>query len=400
MDIPSRFKTNTSSFQHYWTEGAGVELLKKLPKQPDLEEANNLVPYLFAYDESADALVKQLHQQAGFAKGQQLLRDYLTAPNNVNHPFKEALDTFFNPIDSTPSWLNWELLESGIAVSQRAGLSGLIVLRDYCLMGGYESAAINKPLIYTGALKKGAVKRLADTVDFWVDIMENGALKSGQIGYQKVMETRMIHSFSRINILAKTDWDKSEWGLPLNQWDMLATNLGFSLVFIVGLQRMKFQILPEEITAVLHLWKYVGYLLGIPLQLLPDTEHQAIEALYYWTMTQKEGDADSRLLAQALQEEPVVAYYPESALGRKMMREIHLYYNHYLLGSYSCQLLGLDTTRIGAIAYLNVLKNKVRNSKSRLTKQRQLLINKGRAEQLEVKRIYLTYNKRENKKSQ
>lgn len=400
MDIPSRFKTNTSSFQHYWTEGAGVDLLKKLPKQPDLREAHNLVPYLFACDESADALVKQLHQQVGFAKGQQLLRDYLTAPNNVNHPFKEALNTFFNPIDSTPSWLNWELLESGIAVSQRAGLSGLIVLRDYCLMGGYESAAINKPLIYTGALKKGAVKRLADTVDFWVDIMENGALTSGQIGYQKVMETRMIHSFSRINILAKTDWDKSEWGLPLNQWDMLATNLGFSLVFIVGLQRMKFQILPEEITAVLHLWKYIGYLLGIPLHLLPDTEQQAIEALYYWTMTQKEGDADSRLLAQALQEEPIVAYYPESAIGRKMMREIHLYYNHFLLGNYSCQLLGLDTTKIGAIAYLNVLKNKIRNSKFRLTKQRQLLINKGRAEQLEVKRIYLTYNKRENNKSQ
>lgn len=398
MEIPSRFKTNTSSFHHYWTAGAGVELLKKLPKQPDLREANKLVPYLFTCDEPADELVRTLHQQVGFGKGQQLLRAYLVAPENVDEPYKEALDTFFSSIESSASWLNWELLESGIAVSQRAGLSGLIVLRDYCLMGGYESAAINKPLIYTGALKKGAVKRLADTVDFWVDIMENGALKSGQIGYQKVMETRMIHAFSRINILAKTDWDKNEWGLPLNQWDMLATNLGFSLVFIVGLQRMKFQILPEEITAVLHLWKYIGYLLGIPLQLLPDTEQQAIEALYYCTMTQKEGDADSRLLAQALQEEPIVAYYPESALGRKMMREIHLYYNHFLLGSYSCRLLGLDTTRIGAIAYLNVLKNKMRNNKSRLTQQRQLLINKGRAEQLEVKRIYLTYNNRENNK--
>lgn len=399
MEIPSRFKTNTSSFQHYWTKGAGVALLKKLHQQPDLNRAKDFIPYLYSYDEQADTLVQQLHQQIGFGQGQQLIRDYITNPNTVAAPYKEALDSFFKTIDPTPSWLNGQLLESGIALSQRAGLSGLIVLRDYCLMGGYESAAINKPLIYTGALKKGAVKRLADTVDFWVDIMGNDALKSDQIGFQKVIETRMIHAFSRINILEKTDWNRSEWGTPLNHWDMLATNLGFSLVFMVGLQRMKFQILPEEITGVLHLWKYIGYLLGIPLQLLPDTEEQAIQALYYWTMTQREGDTDSKLLAQALQEEPLVAYYPESAFGRKMMREIHLYYNHYLLGRYSCELLGLDTTRIGTIAYLNVLKNKMRNRKTTLAQQRQQLIQKGRAEQLEVKRIYLTYNKRANNKN-
>lgn len=400
MEIPSRFKTNTSSFHHYWTMGAGVGLLEKLQQKPDLNQAKDFIPYLFSYDELADTLVKQLHQQVGFTKGQQLIKDYIADPTAVSAPFKEALDVFFNQIDPSPSWLDWELLESGIDLSQRAGLSGLIVLRDYCLMGGYESAAINKPLIYTGALKKGAVKRLADTVDFWVDVMGKGALRSNQIGFQKVIETRMIHSFSRINILAKTNWDKSEWGIPLNHWDMLATNLGFSLVFMVGLQRMKFQILPDEITGLLHLWKYIGHLLGIPLQLLPDTEEQAIKSLYYWTMTQKEGDADSKLLAHALQEEPIVAYYPESALGRKMMREIHLYYNHYLLGSYSCRLLGLDTTKIGAIAYLNVLKNKMRNSKAKLAQQRHLLIKKGRAEQLEVKRIYLTYNKRANNKNQ
>lgn len=399
MEIPNRYKINTSSFQHYWTKGAGVKLLKKLDHTPNLDDAKKLIPYLYAYDESADNLVKQLHQQVGFVKGQQLIKDYLIDHKSVLPPFKYALDSFFKQIDTSPSWLDWDLLEKGIGISQRSGLNGLIVLRDYCLMGGYESAAINKPLIYTGALKKGAVKRLADTVEFWVDIMQNQSLKKDKIGFLKIIETRMIHSYSRINILSKTDWKKDDWGIPLNQWDMLATNLGFSLVFMVGLQHMHFQILPEEITAVLHLWKYIGYLLGISLELLPDTEQEAIQALYYWTMTQKEGDADSKLLANALQHEPLAAYYPTSALGRKMMREIHLYYNYYLLGNYSCQLLGLNKPRFGAIAHLNILKNKIRNSKLMTDKHRHMMIKKGRSEQLEVKRIYLTYNKKENNKN-
>lgn len=398
MEIPNRYKVNTSSFQHYWTKGAGVKLLKKLDHKPSIDDAKNLIPYLYAYDESADKLVNQLHLQVGFVKGQQLIKDYLTDPKSVLLPFKDTLDTFFKQIDTSPSWLNWNMVEKGIEVCQRSGLSGLIVLRDYCLMGGYESAAINKPLIYTGALKKGAVKRLADTVEFWVDIMQNQSLKKDQVGFRKIIETRMIHSYSRINILSKTNWKQDDWGIPLNQWDMLATNLGFSLVFMVGLQRMHFQILPEEITAVLHLWKYIGYLLGISLELLPDTEQEAIQALYYWTMTQKEGDADSKLLANALQQEPIAAYYPTSALGRKMMREIHLYYNYYLLGNYSCQLLGLNKSRFGAIAYLNILKNKIRNSKLMTDNHQHMMITKGRSEQLEVKRIYLTYNKRENNK--
>ena len=134
MEIPNRYKVNTSSFQHYWTKGAGVKLLKKLDHKPSIDDAKNLIPYLYAYDESADKLVNQLHLQVGFVKGQQLIKDYLTDPKSVLLPFKDALDTFFKQIDTSPSWLNWNMVEKGIEVCQRSGLSGLIVLRDYCLM--------------------------------------------------------------------------------------------------------------------------------------------------------------------------------------------------------------------------------------------------------------------------
>ncbi|RKO71122.1 DUF2236 domain-containing protein [Sphingobacterium puteale] len=391
MKIPDRYKINTTSFHFYWTKGIGVSLLTKLPTTPDLAHAAQFIPLLYQYDKACDQLVEQLHLKIGFVKGQQLIRDYLRG-RVIEADYVGLISEFMDTLPLEPEWLDRQKIEQGIKLSQRSGLTGLIVLRDYCLMGGYESSAINKPLIFTGALKKGAAKRLTETVTFWVDITANDALKKGGIGIEAILLTRCIHSFARLNILKHSGWNSDKWGIPLNTWDMLATNLGFSLVYLIGLKQMKFNLLNTEIDGIFHLWKYVGTLLGIPVDLLPDSEEEAIKSLYYWTMTQKEGDKDSVALAQALMEEPVNAAYPRSKFGRRLMREVHLYYNNYLLGAYSCALLGLEKTTIGKIAYFNILKNKKANSQILNDKVRQQQIRKGRKVHEGVKQIYLTYN--------
>jgi len=391
MKKPERYKINTTSFSYYWTKGIGAKLLVKLPNKPNLADADQYIPLLYQYDEACDRLVEHLHLKIGFTKGQQLIRDYLQG-KAIESVYDKLISDFMNTLTIEPQWLDWQKLQQGIALSQRSGLTGLIVLRDYCLMGGYESSAINKPLVFTGALKKGAVKRLTETVTFWVDITADQALRKGGIGFEAILLTRCIHSFARLNILKHGDWDTDKWGIPLNTWDMLATNLGFSLVYLIGLKQMKFNLLESEINGIMHLWKYIGSLLGIPLDLLPDTEEEAIKALYYWTMTQKEGDQDSIALARALMEEPVHAAYPTSKFGRKLMREVHLYYNNYLLGNYSCNLLGLEKTTIGKIAYFNILKNKKENSQILKDEVRQQQIRKGRKVHEGVKQIYLKYN--------
>ncbi len=394
MKHPYRYKLNTSSFAHYWAKGAGVDLLEKLGYKPDLKQAKAFIPLLFDNDPIGDGLVMEIHQKYGFAAGNRMLADYL-AKNALSKYVENIFDEFFEKVAVAPDWLDWDLLAVGQELCQRPGLSSLIVLRDYCLMGGYESAAINKPLIFTGALKKGAVKRLSDTVEFWVQITKSGSMDFRNIGFYHVIRTRLIHSFSRINILENTSWEEDKWGLPLNTWDLLASHLGFTEVFLVGLRKMGIQPSKREVEGLFHFWKYVSYLLGIPLALLPDNEEGAIEQLYYWTMTQRDGDQDSKDLAYALQEEPIHAFYPKTALMRKMMREIHLFYNHYLLGDYSCGLLGLSKTTIGRLAMANIWRNR-RLERAMLTDQdREEAIARGAAEQEHVRMIYQKYNLQE-----
>ncbi|ULT24719.1 hypothetical protein KUH03_38375 [Sphingobacterium sp. E70] len=153
MKIPERYKINTTSFSYYWTKGIGVKLLDKLPNKPNLADADQYIPLLYQYDEACDRLVEHLHLKIGFTKGQQLIRDYLQG-KAIESIYDKLISDFMNTLTIEPQWLDWQKVQQGIALSQRSGLTGLIVLRDYCLMGGYESSAINKPLIFTGALKK------------------------------------------------------------------------------------------------------------------------------------------------------------------------------------------------------------------------------------------------------
>lgn len=392
MDKPYRYKKNNSSFAHYWKQGIGKNLLQKIGYTPSLKNAEELIPQLFAWDKSADQVIIDLYLEKGIVTGNNSLMSYL---DNDFVPLseKKIWDNFFTTVTLDPPWLDREKLNKGAEFCRRSGLSALIVLRDYCLMGGYESAAINKPLIYTGALKKGAVKRLTDTVEFWVQITKENALNTGSEGLKQVFLTRMIHSYSRVNILAKTDWETSKWGIPINTWDMLATNIGFSLVFMVGLGQIGIHPTAAETEGLFHFWKYIGYLLGIPLELLPDNEEQAINALYLWTMTQREGDEDSKALAKALKQEPLEAKYPTNHLFRQMMKEIHLFYNQYLLGDYSCELLGLPKTTIGRFGVVNIWR--ARKAEKYITDEQSRLkaVSDGGKEQERVRQIYQKYNK-------
>ena len=188
---------------------------------------------------------------------------------------------------------------------------------------------------------------MAETVEFWVHVTGPNALQRNQIGFKSALKVRLMHAYSRAAIQKTPGWSNELWGAPINQGDMVATNLGFSIVFMEGLKRVGLSPTNNEIKGLLHLWKYIGYLLGIPHNCLPDTENEAIAALYKWTITQSAADEDTRALAHALMLEPMTASFPQPLWQKKILIKLHLAYSHYFLGDHACQTMGLPKTSIG-----------------------------------------------------
>ena len=340
--IPSRFQYPSPSFQPYWESGRGKLQLSQLAEVPTLADMEALIPQYFEVDSLADEVIRETFVVLGFQEATKLL-DKAFTPDfpSEKYPHTARLIT---EMELVPEWFDRTLLDFGSMLCQRSGSKGLMVLRNYCLMGGYESAAINKPLVYTGALKKGAAKRLRETTEFWIQVVGPDAYEQ-KVMHRYALQTRLMHAYSRYMIETQTDWNKELWGKPLNQWDMIATNLGFSLVFLDGLRALGFAPTPQEITGLFHFWRYMGVLLGIPADLLPVTESEAIRSLYLWTMNQPAADADTVSLAQALMEEPIHADYPRFMWQKRLVQSIHLGYNSYFLGENSCKNMGLTYTK-------------------------------------------------------
>jgi hypothetical protein len=70
-------------------------------------------------------------------------------------------------------------LDIGARLSQRSGMLGEYVLSCVSLMGGYRSAAANKPIAFTGQLEYMAPRRLAETAKFGFDVTRTGAMAVG-----------------------------------------------------------------------------------------------------------------------------------------------------------------------------------------------------------------------------
>lgn len=235
-------------------------------------------------------------------------------------------------MQAIPDWLDMDLANIGARFNMRTGTNALIALRDFSLMGGYDYAYLNKPLIFTGALKKGAVKRLKDTLEFWVHVTRENALQINSEAYQLIVRTRLMHAYARLTIKKKAkDWNRELWGEPINFWDMIATYTGFSLVFMQGLKKLDIKISAEEEKGMYHLWKYVGYLLGIPAQYLPEDTPQAVEQLYLWSSLQDGADQDSEQLARALLDENLTNTIYKYQFQRKLLLNLHQSISRFLL---------------------------------------------------------------------
>jgi len=359
--IPSRYYFPSPGFTNYWNQGRGKKLAVKIDgKFPKEEAIQAKIPWLFQVDELADRVIREVMIPFGYHQTDQWITEALKGKTEEIPQILIDLIEFSN---QKPHWLNLDKAEIGAQLCRRSGTRGFMVLRNYCLMGGYESSAINKPLIFTGALKKGAAKRTTETTDFWVKVVSERALENPQLGIRECIHIRLMHAYARVSIVngegsfdsAHRKWKNEEWGEPLNQWDMIATNLGFSLVFLDGIRSLGVKVKTEEVDGLFHFWKYIGHLLGIPAELLPETEEEAIRELYAWTITQPPADADTQALAKALMLEPYASNFPPKQWQKKRAVEVHLGYNYFFLGAESCKSMGLPVK--GWTIYPALLKN-------------------------------------------
>lgn len=224
---------------------------------------------------------------------------------SVKDPAPE-LRAFMAAIEAVPAWVDFTLLNDGARVYQRLGPAAMFILSAWSLMNGYHSAPAVKPLMWTRQLDKMAPRRLAETGRFIIETVEVDGLRRYHEGFRIAAHVRVMHATVRRMILASGEWNTAAWGLPINQADMVGTTLEFSALVLRGAEAMGFLLSKRDQRAIMHLWRYSGFVSGVHPDLL--AEISSLERTENFTnliySIQPGPDEDSIALAAALRRVP------------------------------------------------------------------------------------------------
>ncbi|AAZ19687.1 hypothetical protein Psyc_1839 [Psychrobacter arcticus 273-4] len=265
----------------------------------------------------------------------------------INHPSFNALTEQFS---RHPDWFDPKLAHIGAIAYRRYPLMLIWLLRNVALMAGYSIPALSLPLIQTGALMHDALPRLMRTYAYILAVSEHPQLHSasqhgkpaierilaiGSEGWQQSIKVRQIHTLVRQNLLkgkAKAangvisnadqhhlpdgSWNAAYWGVPINQTDMIATHLQFSLLIMRGLRLLGARISTEEAEGILHLWNLASYWMGVDLQRLPKDETACWKWLYTYLSIQQLDFKMGQPLAKALHDLPRQLMGEDNRRGR------------------------------------------------------------------------------------
>jgi hypothetical protein len=232
--------------------------------------------------ESLRRLLRELFRTQRMPEADPLVRSYLTAL-----PRSELVDR--------------DVVARGQQLFGLFGPEVLMILGSYSLPLAYAAGHGVQVVYRSRRLKDDPIRRLCDTAQMVVNVMQPGELEEGGVGWLATRKVRLIHALVRrlVQLDADNPWS-AEWGLPINQEDQAGTLLTFSIATLHGLRKMGARVTSVEADAYIASWSAVGRLLGVDPSLLPSSEEEATHLALQIGMRQVRPTPEGRQLTAQL----------------------------------------------------------------------------------------------------
>ena len=242
--------------------------------------SEELEPYRMVGDPPMDELMEFMDREGWPLKPGDDLLEKDKYPSHV----QERIDALLNIHKDLPSWVDTEQLQRGQRVFLRYLPAASVSLYYRSLVAGFSIPKIAAVIQSTAYLAPPSTAeqvafRLVDTGALLGSCMRGiDNLVPGGEGWKLCLYVRVLHAKVRRSLLRRTgarSWKTSEFGVPINQEDLAATLLAFSVNTLTGIEFLGGVDLPsQEKKDYLALWRYIGWLLGVST-----TDHQSSNGL-------------------------------------------------------------------------------------------------------------------------
>ena len=211
-----------------------------------------------------------------------------------------SLREFFRDVETTPEWLDYAAFAPSVRMFHRNSPLILAAFVAGVLIEGFTTN-IAKSFHITGRVRDQGVRRLGQNNRHMTEIfLPNGMYRYGD-GWKLSVRIRIVHARVR-SLLSNSedDWDTEAWGLPISAAHLGYAVSAFSARLLKHMKTLGAKYDDEEYASFMAVWRYSGYLMGIPETILFHEADDALELYDIGHMCEPDCPMESVSMAHSL----------------------------------------------------------------------------------------------------
>ena len=336
----------------------------------DEEAADNYIAHTRIGDPVMDAVVEELA-----ALPQSEVHEFLRAGmdedrEGMRNAPQLLRDFFIDAPQPDPGWLDHNAFAPGVRAFQRNSVPVLSAFVTGVLIDGFATL-ISKSFVQTGRIFDNGVWRLKQNNRHQMEIFWPGGLERQGEGWKLSVRIRFVHAQIR-RLLAQTEeWDHDAWGVPVS-----AAHLGYAIACFAARTVKHSEALgarysPEERAGFHDVWRYSGYLMGIPETILFTDESHALHIYRIGSMCEPPPTMDAIIMTNALiNSAPLVAGITDAEERKKLVHGVIYPVSRGLIGNNLADRLNFPASKMPFPLFWYRLDQRIQRLRAQLRKER------------------------------
>ncbi|MDE2860285.1 MAG: oxygenase MpaB family protein [Chloroflexota bacterium] len=267
-------------------------------REQDSARADNYVEHTLIGDPEADAVMDELWRVAPRTY-YDLIQACMDGDEEGMRDAPPLLREFFERLETPPAWVDHSAFTPGVRMFHRNSNLILAAFVGGTLVEGFATN-IAKSFFITGRVRDRGVRRLRQNNRHLIEIFMPGGLDRSGDGWKLSVRIRLIHAQIRRLLNESSEWDTEAWGVPISAAHVGFAITAFSARLLIHMKRLGAVFNEAESRSFMDVWRYTGYLMGIPETILFRDEEDALELFRIGLICEPSPEFESIGMANAL----------------------------------------------------------------------------------------------------